>query len=226
MYVENSRADSIRPVYLDNRGATKSFVRELWSITPGFATSKQSLSKRIVSCVHLCYQKVNKSLPGKPKAHSTRSKATTAFLRNIPISQNLQSNSLDIFLHFYEILFSWFGLQRQCPRRPSLFEKSICLGFLHHLSLPMWFRGWAIYSIQCLWLSLVIPWRRKNDFLPVILFLLQSNLHWNPKQPSLLPNGRWHLVYTFLLLTASKKQWVNCNLGFSFVLSFLHCCSL
>ncbi|XP_078539962.1 uncharacterized protein LOC144824853 [Lissotriton helveticus] len=58
------------------------------SVRTGLATSKQSISRWIVSCIQLCYQKANKTLGGKPKAHSTRGKAaTTALLRNVPIAE-------------------------------------------------------------------------------------------------------------------------------------------
>ena len=57
-------------------------------VRTGLATSKQSISRWIVSCILLCYHKVGKSLSSRPRAHSTRGRAaTTALLRNVPIPE-------------------------------------------------------------------------------------------------------------------------------------------
>lgn len=57
-------------------------------IRAGYAASKQSISRWIVSCIRLVYQLAQKPLASTPKAHSTRGKATTAaFLRNVPIAE-------------------------------------------------------------------------------------------------------------------------------------------
>ena len=57
-------------------------------VASGMATTKQSISRWIVSCIILTYQLAKMPLPGRPKAYSTRGKAATlAMLHNVPISE-------------------------------------------------------------------------------------------------------------------------------------------
>lgn len=57
-------------------------------INKGLPASKRTISRWIVSCITLAYQLSHKVLGGRPKAHSTRGKAsTTALIKNVPISE-------------------------------------------------------------------------------------------------------------------------------------------
>lgn len=95
-------------------------------INKGLAASKRSISRWIGSCISLSYQLSNKVLGGRPKAHSTRGKAsTTALLRNVPIAEICKAatwRSVHTFSH--HCLDSDAQADAQVGRAS---EKSICM---------------------------------------------------------------------------------------------------